>query len=199
MPEVDAMELGRARRCWSSCCEVGEGRRVGGELVAAVRGAEPPGAALVIGAVRAGGLDGHAADGVGGHGRELVELAVLQPEDAVGDLAKPVVVRDDDDASAVVLRQPAELPGDVATVGGVEVGGRFVGEDDGGVVGQGASDGDALLLAAGELVWPEPQPLSEPQARQEVGGPLAGGAAVDADQVAGQLDVLQRRPGRRAG
>jgi hypothetical protein len=31
------------------------------------------------------GFDGHAADGVGGHGGELAELAVFEPEDAVGD------------------------------------------------------------------------------------------------------------------
>src|SRR5271156_1351130 len=35
---------------------------------------------------------------------------------------------------------------------GVEVSGGFVGEDDGGLVDQGAGDGDALTLAAGELV-----------------------------------------------
>ena len=33
----------------------------------------------------------------------------------------------------------------------VEVGRGFVGEDDGRVVGQGAGDGDALLLASGQL------------------------------------------------
>ncbi len=33
----------------------------------------------------------------------------------------------------------------------VEVAGGLVGQDDGGVVGEGPGDGDALLLAAGEL------------------------------------------------
>ena len=36
---------------------------------------------------------------------------------------------------------------------GVEVARRLVGEDDIGVVEQGAGDGDALLLAARHLVW----------------------------------------------
>ena len=35
---------------------------------------------------------------------------------------------------------------------GVEVAGGLVGEDDGGLVDEGAGDGDALALAAGELV-----------------------------------------------
>ena len=35
---------------------------------------------------------------------------------------------------------------------GVEIAGGFVGEDDFGVGDDGAGDGDALLLAAGELV-----------------------------------------------
>jgi len=35
---------------------------------------------------------------------------------------------------------------------GVEVSGGLVGEDDGGVIDQGAGDGDALALAAGEFV-----------------------------------------------
>ena len=35
---------------------------------------------------------------------------------------------------------------------GVEVAGGFVGEDDGGLVDEGAGDGDALTLTAGELV-----------------------------------------------
>ncbi len=35
----------------------------------------------------------------------------------------------------------------------VEVAGRFVGEDDLGIVDQRAGDGDALLLAAGKLAW----------------------------------------------
>jgi hypothetical protein len=67
----------------------------GGELVAALGGAEPPGAALMLVVGALAGFDGHAADGVGGHGGELAELAVFEPEDAVGYLFEPVVVGDD--------------------------------------------------------------------------------------------------------
>ena len=38
------------------------------------------------------GGDGHAADGVGGHGGELSEGAVLEPQDTVGDLLEAFVV-----------------------------------------------------------------------------------------------------------
>ena len=97
---------------------------------------------------------------------------------------------DDDDAAAVFGGEAAQEPGDLASVSGVEVGGGFVGEQDGGVVGEGAGDGDALLLAAGELVGPEPEAVAEPDAVEKVGGAVAGGVAGGAGEVAGELDVL---------
>lgn len=115
----------------------------------------------------AGGFDGHAADGVGGHGGEPVEGAVFEPQDPVGDLAEPVVVADDDDAAAVLFGEAAEETGDLPSVAGVEVGGRFVGEGDGGVVGERAGDGNALLLAAGELVGSEGEAFGEHDALEE--------------------------------
>jgi hypothetical protein len=40
---------------------------------------------------------------------------------------------------------------DVAAGGRVQVAGRLVGKQDRGIVGEGAGDGNALLLAAGQL------------------------------------------------
>src|SRR5512132_3882599 len=140
---------------WGAGCALEEPVGGGGELVAAVGGAEPPGAALMLAVGAIAGLDGHAADGVGGHGGELAELAVFEPQDAVGDFFEPVVVGDDDHAAAVVGGELAQQPGDVMAVAGVEVGGGLVSEDDAGVVGQGPGDGDALFLPARELTRSE--------------------------------------------
>ena len=61
-----------------------------------------------------------------------------------------------------------------------------VGEDDGGVVDEGAGDGDALFLAAGELVGTEIGAVAEADSFEGDGGQLAGVAAGDA----GEGDVL---------
>src|ERR1700739_3666987 len=74
---------------------------------------------------------------------------------------------------------------------GVEVSGGFVGEDDGGAIDEGAGDGDALGLSAGELVG------LVVHAVFEIDGAERGFSALDAlggvgsvvDE--GQLDVVQ--------
>ena len=96
----------------------------------------------------------------------------------------------DDDAAVVFGGEAAQEPADLSSVSGVEVGGGFVGEQDGRVVGEGAGDGDALLFPARELVGSEPESVAEPDAAEKVGGSVAGGAADGAGEVAGELDVL---------
>ena len=79
------------------------------------------------------------------------DAAVAQRDRRVGALRQLRVVRDEDDgglAAAVDVEQEID---DLVPGGGVEIPGRFVGEQDGGIVGEGASDGDTLLLAAREL------------------------------------------------
>jgi hypothetical protein len=50
---------------------------------------------------------------------------------------------------------------------GVEVAGRFVGQDHFGIVDEAAGDGHALLFAAGKLVGPVLEPFAEPDALQQ--------------------------------
>jgi hypothetical protein len=77
---------------------------VGKEFVTAGRGAEPPSRCRwgVLAGV------GHAADQVGGHGGQLAEAAVLQPQDPVGDLLKSGVMADDHHGAVVLGGEPAE-------------------------------------------------------------------------------------------
>ena len=52
----------------------------------------------------------------------------------------------------------------------VEIAGRLVGQEDARRVGDRARDGDALLLAAGQLGRPVRQALLETEIGQELGG-----------------------------
>ena len=64
-----------------------------------------------------------------------------------------------------------------SAVCGVEFAGGLVGEQDGGGVGQGHGDGDALLLAAGHLVRAAVAAVGDAQQLQEFQGAFGLGAA----------------------
>ena len=75
---------------------------------------------------------------------------------------------------------------------GIEVAGGLVGQDDGGAVDQGAGDGHALALAAGELIGLVIHALAQADVGQRFLGAVdalgGGGAVVDQRQ----LHVVQR-------
>jgi hypothetical protein len=58
-----------------------------------------------------------------------------------------MVVRDDDDTRAVPVSHITEQFHDLSPANTVERGGRLIGENQAGLIGQGAGDGDTLLLA----------------------------------------------------
>src|ERR687883_1530576 len=78
------------------------------------------------------------------------DLAVGEDEQPVGVGGGGRVVRDHDDRLAELVDGAAQQVEDLAGGLGVEVAGRLVGEDDGGLARQRTGDGDALLLAARE-------------------------------------------------
>src|SRR5207302_2600819 len=131
-----------------------------------------------------------AAVGAGG-GVIAGDYAVTDGNDAVGVLGDVGLVGDDDDGIATVMKI-VEEGHDLVAGFGVEVSGGLVGEDDGGAVDEGASDGDALALAAGELVGLVHHAGAEVDALEHgfgAGGALGcGGSVVDE----GQLDVVER-------
>jgi hypothetical protein len=126
-------------------------------------------------------------------GREVVarDDAVADGDDAVGVFGDVGLVGDEDDGVALGVEFVEEGHDLVAGLG-VEVAGGLVGEDDGGLVDQGAGDGDALALAAGELVWFVHHAGAEADGFEDVfgaGGAGGGGGAV-VDK--GKLDVVER-------
>jgi hypothetical protein len=82
--------------------------------------------------------------------RPFDEATVFHFEDAVEDIERAVIVRDDDDAGVLLAGDFGEEFHDLAAALAVESGGGFVGEDEAGLVGERTGHGDALLLAAGE-------------------------------------------------
>ncbi len=68
------------------------------------------------------------------------------------DVGNLVLVRDDDQRHAALLLNAPQNLHDVSRVRAVEVAGRLVGQQDRGIVGQGARNGHALPLSGGELV-----------------------------------------------
>ena len=82
----------------------------------------------------------------------LDDLAVVHHDDALADLLHDLhFMCDHDDREAELLVDALEKREGGDSRLGVEGRGGLVGEKDLGVVGQGAGDADALLLAAGEL------------------------------------------------
>ena len=74
---------------------------------------------------------------------------------------------DHDDRLSQFVDRPTQEAQDLRAGDGIQVAGRFVGEDELGACDQRAGDGDALLLAAGQLVRAVVQALLEPQRGHE--------------------------------
>ena len=128
----------------------------------------------------------------GGHKRIGVsdDAAVGQLDDAGGVLVGQLgVVRDHDDEA--VAGHVAQQVHDLHARLGVEGAGGLVGQQDLGVVDEGARDGDALHLAARHLRGLLVDVFGEAHASQGVEGALAALRARDARQSQCQLDVRQ--------
>jgi hypothetical protein len=84
----------------------------------------------------------------------LDEPAALDGDDAVGAAHRREAVRDDEDGAA--LRDPAHILLDDALTLVIERAGRLVEDEDARVGDEGAGDGDALALPAGEAAERSP-------------------------------------------
>ena len=87
--------------------------------------------------------------------------AVAEEHDPVGVRGRDRVVGDHHDRLPELVDGAAEQPEHLGAGLRVEVAGRLVGEHDRRPAGEGPGDRDALLLAAGELVRPVPQPVAD--------------------------------------
>src|SRR5207244_9210883 len=78
------------------------------------------------------------------------DMAVLEDEDTVG-VAQGAEAVSDEDGGALVVRE-AECALDVALADVVQGAGRLVENEDGGLLEENAGNGQALALAAGEVL-----------------------------------------------
>jgi hypothetical protein len=104
---------------------------------------------------------------------DALDFAVAYPHDAVGDVEHFEVVRGGDNRHAALFVEPFEQFDDLLACFEVEVACWLVGEDDGGVVGEGARDGDALLLSARQFGRLVVQASAQPDESQQFHPALA--------------------------
>ena len=97
----------------------------------------------------------------------------------------------DDGAAGVDVAEQLEHPAGGALV---EVAGGLVGQEDRGIVHQGAGDGDPLLLAAGKLAGIGPGLAGESHLGQYPGHPGGDGVAPRAGHLQREGHVLLGRP-----
>ena len=84
---------------------------------------------------------------------DLDDAAEVHHGDAVGDmLHHRQIVRDENHGELHLAREVAEEVQNLRLDGDVECGDRLVGDDELGLDGKRAGDGDALALATGKLV-----------------------------------------------
>lgn len=104
-----------------------------------------------------------------GPGFVTVEEAVFEADDTGAALDHALVMGDEDEGLALAIEVVEEVE-DFFAGFGVEVASGFVGEDDERAVGESAGDGNALLLAAGELVGS----VIEAVVESDLGGKFCG-------------------------
>ena len=81
------------------------------------------------------------------------DLAVAHGDDAVGGMGDGGVMGDEDHGVFALVMDAAEEVHDLGGVFGVEIAGGFVGQENGGFIGEAAGDGDTLALTPGEFFW----------------------------------------------
>ena len=116
------------------------------------------------------------------------DLAVVEGDAAAGETRHLGIVGDHDDGVARGVEALEEIDDD-ALVGGVEVSGGLVGEEDGRVVDQGTGDADALLLSSAELAGEVAGAGAEADAIEGCPGFALVGHGVE---VLGEHDVFYR-------
>lgn len=123
--------------------------------------------------------------------------AILQTDDAVGLHGDGIVVGDEDDGVALLM-QLLQHPQHFAAGVRVQRAGGLVGQDDRRVAHQRPRDGNALLLAAGELIGLVPDLVAQAHLLQHGAGAAVALGAGDARIHQRHLHVFQQvQPGQQ--
>ena len=119
--------------------------------------------------------------------------SVAKVNGAIGDLGKGFVVGDDDEGLAELVAEVKEKLVEFSLVFGVERAGRFVGQDDGGTVDEGAGHGDTLLFTTGEFVGLMGGTVCQSHEVEQFLGALFGAFLGESCDISWNHDVLNRR------
>ena len=126
----------------------------------------------------------------------LDQPAVIEGEDAVGDPHDLGTVGHHEHGLAGPAGEPVEELEHLEPGLEVEIAGRFVGEDERRIGGEGARDGDPLLLAAREPVGKLPAAVGETDLLEQRQRPIAVCAARPPGELERQQQVLLDGEGR---
>ncbi len=129
------------------------------------------------------------------HPRLLYLPAVEEAHDAAGLPGLRLVVGHHHDGAALLSVEAVEQLHDLDAHLGIQVAGRLVGEEDLRVARDGAGDGHALALAAGELRREVARAVREAHLLQHGLGPLPALRGGDLAVEQGQLHVVQHVQG----
>ena len=124
----------------------------------------------------------------------LDDTAIGEAHDAVAALGERAVMGDEQERGAGALLQREQQVHDVGAGGLVEIAGRLVGEDEGGLRRKRAGHGHPLLLAAGELPGEMRLAMREADLGKRRARRVEGIVAVE--ELERQRHVLDRRHGR---
>lgn len=105
----------------------------------------------------------------------MCDTSIDEVDDAVSLLCEGGVVCDHEEGFLCGLVEFSHEGEDGISAFGVEVSGGFIGEDEDGVIGECAEDGDALLLSTGELVGAVFDAFAEADLVEEFGHTLCIG------------------------
>jgi hypothetical protein len=122
--------------------------------------------------------------------RAVHHPAVAKPYDAVGPGSNRWVVCHEQHTESALVGDAAEQVDEVNAVFAIEAAGRLIGEKKKRFDDKGASDGHALLLAAGKLCGSVLAPLSEAHAIQKRPSQPGGGGGRTAAKHEGKCDIL---------
>ena len=119
-----------------------------------------------------------------------MDPAIDEGDAAVGGGGNFGAVGDEDDGGFLLAGEPGDEFDDGGAGGGVEVARRFIGKENGGLMNEGAGEGGALKLAAGELVGSMMGPVGESDGGQQFLGTLAGLSVDSAGKEEGEKNVF---------
>ena len=103
-----------------------------------------------------------------------LDAAIDELDLAIGGGGNRLAVGDEKDGGFLFASEAGDEFDDGVTGGGVEIAGGFVGEKNRGLVDEGAGDGGALKLSAGELVGAVVGAIGELDGSEEVAGAGTG-------------------------